>query len=108
MAVPTSVAVDWFIQHFLLRVEAFVGIVLIIIGFIGFLISEFVQLRRENKHRKRSSMNLQVTAGSPNISTSSSDELLKEKEPLLDDKRTTDSPPVQKSDWKTKLVLYLI
>ena len=106
MAVPVSVVVDWIFQHFLLSWQAFVGIALIIIGFTGFLISEFVQIRRENNHNKQSSKKLQVTAGS-NSNSSSSNESLKEKEPLLDEKKTQDSP-VQNRNWKSKLVLYLI
>ena len=106
LVAPTSVVVDWFIQHFVLRWQAFVGIALILLGFTGFLISEFVQIRRGRSRPDQSSRNAKVVAGS-NIGSSR----LKEKEPLLDEKKNPDSPvalSVWKNNWKTKIVSYLI
>ncbi|XP_064384579.1 uncharacterized protein LOC135333537 isoform X2 [Halichondria panicea] len=53
-AIPTSVVVDLIIHHFLPSWQAFVGIVLILTGFIGFVISEFREKTLERKHKKSS------------------------------------------------------
>ncbi len=52
LAIPTSVVVDLIIHHFLPSWKVFVGIVLILIGFTGFVISQLREMHRENKKYK--------------------------------------------------------
>ena len=52
MAIPASVIVDWLVQKYLLPWQAFIGIGLIILGFMGFAIAEFLAAWREQKHEK--------------------------------------------------------
>ena len=47
--IPAAVLVDWLLQGFLLQVAAAVGVVLIITGFIGFVVSEIVALKTKGK-----------------------------------------------------------
>ena len=73
VAIPLSVVVDWIVQHFLPTWQAFVGIALILTGFTGFVISEFLQIRREGRHKKEQTKLRKVDASS---NRSSEDELL--------------------------------
>ncbi len=74
MAIPASVVVDLIIHHFLPSWQAFVGIVVILTGFIGFVISE--SLERKHKSLK-------------NATSSSSDSLPEENQPLMSKAETT-------------------
>ena len=53
MAIPASVIVDWMVQKYLLPWQAFIGIGLIVLGFAGFAIAEFLTAWREQKHEKQ-------------------------------------------------------
>ncbi len=97
-AIPASVIVDLIIHHFLPSWQAFVGIVLILTGFVGFVISEFREMRQEHVHKKlQKSLKNSVAT-----SISSSDSLLDETKPLLDSK------PETGRKWWPLLTKYLI
>ena len=57
LVLPASVVVDYFIRHYTLKWFAFVGIGLIVAGFVGFNISYFWQEKTESKgsHKRRES-----------------------------------------------------
>ena len=82
VAIPVSVVVDLMVQHFLPSWQAFVGIILILAGFTGFVVSEFLELKREwrDKTQLVESDKLKNTTGSDDTC---SDDLPNETEPLL-------------------------
>lgn len=51
LVIPAAVLVDWIVQGFLLQVAAAIGVVLIISGFIGFIVSELVAMKTTHKVR---------------------------------------------------------
>ena len=51
LVVPGSVLVDWIMQGFVLLPLAGVGILLIIIGFFSFIVSESISARNESRSK---------------------------------------------------------
>ena len=49
LVIPAAVLVDWLLQGFLLQTAAAVGVVLIIVGFVGFVTSEMIGIKMKNK-----------------------------------------------------------
>ena len=49
LVIPGAIVVDWMLQGFLLRTAAVCGVVLIILGFIGFVTAEIVAIKTEEK-----------------------------------------------------------
>lgn len=49
MAIPTAVMWDYFTKHYTENSLAYVGIALIIIGFVGFVTSEVVTEKKKHK-----------------------------------------------------------
>lgn len=61
LVLPASVVVDYFIHHYTLKWFAFIGVALIVIGFLGFNVSYLWQEKTEgkdsHKHRERAQKN---------------------------------------------------
>ena len=61
LVLPASVVVDYFIHHYTLKWFAFIGVALIVIGFLGFNVSYLWQEKTEakdsHKHRERAKKN---------------------------------------------------
>ena len=86
LATPCSVLVDWHIHNFLLTWPAFCGMVLILVGFIGFVVSQYVQSKRnslpESRTRELRQTKIQVAGSNQDDSEFESLlELPKEKKP---------------------------
>lgn len=99
VAIPASVVVDLIVQHFLPAWQVFVGIILILCGFSGFVISEFLEIRKESKHQNHLSLNNTVCPKSG----SDVDKMSAETKPLL-----SAVNPEPNKKWWTQLVKYLI
>ncbi len=84
MAIPASVVVDLIIHHFLPSWQASVGIVVVLTGFIGFVISEFREKTLERKHKKSQSLKNATSSRD-----TSSDSLPEENQPLMSTAETT-------------------
>ena len=94
LAIPTSVIVDWIVQQYLFPWQAFIGIVLIVLGFGGFAFSEFFTASMEQRHlrlRERNQQKLIVTT-SVNSNESS---------PLVVNE-------LEKRDWRKNFIKHLI
>ena len=48
LAIPASVLVDWLIKDYILPWHSFVGVVVILIGFFGLVMSPFWEMRKKN------------------------------------------------------------
>lgn len=59
LAIPTSVVVDLIVHDFLPSWQVVVGIVLILIGFTGFVISQLREMRRNNNRLKQATSSLE-------------------------------------------------
>jgi len=55
LAIPTAMAWDYLSKHYTESVLAYIGTVLIIIGFVGFVISEFAAEKKKHKSKLVSS-----------------------------------------------------
>ena len=49
LVVPATVIVDWILQGYILPSLAYVGIVFIVVGFGGFVLSELVAAKRDGQ-----------------------------------------------------------
>ena len=51
LAIPTAMIWDYFTNHYTENYLAYIGTVLIIIGFVGFVISEVVSEKKKHKNK---------------------------------------------------------
>ena len=49
LVVPATVIADWILQGYTLPPLAYIGIALIVVGFGGFVLSEFIAIKRDGK-----------------------------------------------------------
>ena len=95
---------DWIVQGELLAWQAFLGIVLIVFGFIGFTVSEFVATRRERRHRlQKEKMELTVSCRDGLCSSSNSNET----DPLLHSGQKDKPPPRTWRIWIKQHVYWI-
>lgn len=60
MAIPVSIVLDFLLRHKTNVYVVYIGMVLIIIGFLGFCISEFMHARREAKDDKNPGISMDI------------------------------------------------